>query len=57
MEINKYTDITGVVTAEAIPEGRMVLLTDHSQTHDYGSREDLPAVKLPDDSTEAAAAR
>ena len=57
MEINKYTDITGVVTSEEIPEGRMVLLTDHAQTHNYGSREDLPAVKLPDDSTEAAAAR
>jgi len=57
MEINKYTDITGVLTTEAIPEGRMVLLTSHSQSHDYGSREDLPGVKLPDDSTEAAAAR
>lgn len=57
MEINKYTDITGVVTTEDIPEGRMVLLTSHSQSHDYGSREDLPGVKLPDDSTEAAAAR
>ena len=57
MEINKYTDITGVVTSEAIPEGRMVLLTAHSQTIDYGRRADLPAVKLPDTSGEAAAAR
>mgnify|MGYP003572178726 FL=1 len=57
MEINKYTDITGVLTTEAIPEGRMVLMTSHAQTHNYGSREDLPGVKLPDTSTEAAAAR
>ncbi len=57
MEINKYTDITGVVTTEAIPEGRMVLLTASSETHNYGSREDLPGVKLPDTSAEAAMAR
>ena len=56
MEINKYRDITGVVTAEAIPEGRMVLLINHNQTHDFGSREDLPAAKLPDTTTEAAMA-
>ena len=57
MEINKYTDITGVLTTEAIPEGRMVLLTSHAQTHNYGSREDLPGVKLPDTSAEAGMAR
>lgn len=57
MEINKYTDITGVLTTEDIPEGRMVLITSHSQSHDYGSREDLPGVKLPDTSTEAGMAR
>jgi len=57
MEINKYTDITGVLTTEDIPEGRMVLLVNHSQTHDYGSREELPGVKLPDNATEAAKAR
>lgn len=57
MEINRYDDIMGVVTSEAIPEGRMVLMTSHSQDHDFGSRTDLPAVKLPDTSTEAARAR
>ena len=57
MEINKYTDITGVLTTEDIPEGRMVLMTAHSQTHNYGSREDLPGVKLPDTSAEAGMAR
>jgi hypothetical protein len=57
MEINKYTDIMGVVTTEAIPEGRMVLLTGHSVDHDFGSYVDLPGVKLPDDSTEAGVAK
>src|SRR3990167_10007149 len=57
MEINKYTDITGVVTVEDVVEGRMVLLVNSSETHDYGSREDLPGVRIPADSTEAAKAR
>jgi len=57
MEINKYTDIIGVVTTEDIVEGRMVLLTSHSQSHDFGSREDLPGVKLPTSSDEAAEAK
>jgi hypothetical protein len=57
MEINKYTDIMGAVTGEAIPEGRMVIMTSHSQSHDFGSRVDLPAVRLPADATEALRAR
>ena len=57
MEINKYTDITGVVTDEDIVEGRMVLLVDSSHTYGYGSREDLPGVRVPADATEAARAR
>jgi hypothetical protein len=57
MEINKYRDITGVVTTEAIPEGRMVLVSDLCESHDFGSRTELRAVKLPDTSTEAAKAR
>jgi len=57
MEINKLVDALGVLTAEAITEGRMVLLTSHDQSYDYGSREDLPAVKLPDTSVEATKAR
>jgi len=57
MEINKYTDIMGVVTGEDIVEGRMVIITSHSQSHDFGSREDLPAVRVPADSTEAAKAK
>jgi len=58
MEINHYGDtILGVVPTEDIVEGRMVLLTSHTFSYDFGSREDLPGVKLPDDGTEAARAR
>jgi len=58
MEINHYGDtILGVVAAENIVEGRMVLLTSHSFSRNFGSQTDLPAVKLPDNSTEAVRAR
>ena len=56
MEINKYREIVGVVVTEAIPEGRMVLMGASSETHNFGSREDLPGVKLPDTQAEAAKA-
>ncbi len=57
MEINKYTDIMGVVTGEDIPEGRMVILTSHDQDYDFGSKVDLPGVRLPADSDEALLAK
>lgn len=57
MEIRKYQDIMPVVTVEAIKEGRLVLLVDSDETHDYGSQEDLPGVQVPADSTEAAKAK
>ena len=53
MEINKMQDVIGVVATEDIVEGRMVLLTSSSETYNFGSREDLPGIKLPADSTEA----
>ncbi len=58
MEINKYTDITGVVTAQAIVEGRMVLLVAadegaNSVDYDFGSRVDLPGARLPLTAAEA----
>ncbi len=56
MEINKFSDIIGVLTKADIVEGRMVLLTGHDQSHDFGSREDLPGVKLPATAAEAAKA-
>lgn len=57
MEVNKYEDIMGVVVTEAIVEGRMVLLTSHSENLNYGSKTDLPGVKLPDSAADAAKAR
>jgi hypothetical protein len=48
MEINKFSDILGVITGEAIVEGRFVLLTTNNVgSYDFGSRQDLPAVIRP----------
>lgn len=57
MEINKYTDIMGVVAAMDIPEGRMCLLTSHPFSIDFGSQTDLPGVKLPADDAESKFAK
>jgi hypothetical protein len=58
MIINEFDGkVFGVVTTEAIPEGRMVLFTSHTQNYDFGSRTDLPGVKLPANATEAAQAK
>jgi hypothetical protein len=57
MQINKYTDIVGVIASEDIAEGRMVLMTSHSFNKNYGSDTDLPGVKLPDTADEAARAQ
>lgn len=61
MEINKMSDIQGVMTAEDIVEGRFALLTQNlaTNTYDFHSddTEDLPAVKLPDTADEAAQAK
>lgn len=56
MEINKITDVEGAVATEDIVEGRMVLLTTHGTSHDFGSRTDLPGIKLPDTAAESAKA-
>lgn len=56
-EIKHYGDtLLGVVAQEDIVEGRMVLLTTNVVSRNFGSQTDLPGVKLPDDSTEAAQA-
>jgi hypothetical protein len=57
MKINDYEFAIGVVTTQAIPEGRMVLLTSHSEDLGFGSGQDLPGVKLPTSATEAAKAK
>lgn len=56
VEINKFSDIIGVVATANIVEGRMVLLTSHSFNLNYGSKQDLPGVKVPATSAEAARA-
>jgi len=58
MEINDYGDIRlGAVAQEDIVEGRIGLLTTNVHSRNYGSQTDLPGVKLPTTSTEAAQAR
>lgn len=59
MEINKTSDIIGVITTEEITEGRCVLLTSHpGYSSDLTGRlEDIPGVKLPDTEAEADEAR
>jgi len=58
MEINKSSDINGVVTTEDITEGRMVLYTTPpGYPNDVTGRlNDVPGVKLPDTPAEAARA-
>lgn len=57
MEINKYTDIIGVIACGDVVEGRMVLLTSHSSSYDFGSRADLFGVKVPASWSEALKAK
>lgn len=57
MEINKLNDNFGVVSTEAIREGRFVRLVPHSEDHNWGSLTDLPGIALPADATEARQAR
>jgi len=52
MEINQFSDVLGVVPTEDIVEGRFVLLCEHSFSYDFGSREDVVGVKLPDTTDE-----
>jgi hypothetical protein len=59
MEINKFTDIRGVVANVDLVEGRMVRIAANAFTagHNFGSRLDLPGVELPADASEAASAK
>ncbi len=59
MEINKFTDIRGVVANVDLVEGRMVRIAANAFTdgHNFGSRLDLPGVQLPADAAEAALAK
>jgi hypothetical protein len=58
MEINHYGDtILGVVLTADTVEGRMVLLTAHTWTKDFGSLTDLPGAKVPATALESIRAR
>jgi hypothetical protein len=57
MEINEFEDVLGVIPTEDIVEGRFVLLCAQGFTYDFGSLEDLPGVKLPDNIVESCKAR
>lgn len=58
MEINKIVgDIQAVVTANEVPEGRMVIFTSHAFDVDFGSVVDLPAARPPETADEAKRAR
>lgn len=57
MEINKYTDIVGVIACGDVVEGRMVILTSHSSSYDFGSRADLFGARVPYTAAEATKAK
>lgn len=57
MEINKFEDVIGVVPTSGIVEGRFGLMCPHAFDYDFGSRVDLPGVKVPATAAEAINAR
>lgn len=57
MQINKYSDIIGVLTIEDMAEGRFVTITETPSSDELtGPLTDLPGVKLPATAEEAARA-
>ena len=57
MEINRFEDVVGVVPVADTVEGRMVLLTSHTHSYDFGSKEDLAGAKVPATAEEAKRAK
>jgi hypothetical protein len=58
MEINKINgDILGVMAANSIYPGRMVVLLAHSFDNDFGSQTDLPGARHPQTADEGKRAR
>jgi len=53
MRFRKIADSIGAVAVADIVEGRMCIIVDHSQTHNYGSREDLVGCRVPASADEA----
>jgi hypothetical protein len=59
MEINKFTDIRGVVANVDIAEGRMCVIAANafSSGYNFGSRTDLPGVQFPANAADASNAK
>ena len=57
VELNKINDIIGAVAQDVIPEGRMVIMTTNSLTHNFGGWGDLPGARLPAIEAEAVEAK
>lgn len=57
MEINRFEDVIGVIPVADIVEGRFVLLTPHTFSSNFGSKEDVPGCKVPSTADEASAAK
>lgn len=53
MRFRKIADSIGAVATEDIVEGRMCIIVEHSQNHNYGSRQDLVGCRVPATSDEA----
>ena len=57
MEINQFDEVIGVIPVNgSIVEGRFVVVVPSTITADFGSYADLPGVKIPATSDEAAKA-
>lgn len=56
MRFRKIADSIGAVAVADIVEGRMCIIVDHSQSHNYGSREDLVGCRVPATANEATEA-
>lgn len=57
MEINRQDRVLGVIAQVAIVEGRFGLLVENSESYDFGSKIDLPAIRVPATAAEAEFAR
>ena len=57
MEINRFEDVAGAVAQADIVEGRFVILTANTVSENFGSKEDLPGVKIPSTAEEATRAK
>lgn len=57
MEKNHFEQVLGAVAVTELTEGKMVCLTSHSLSRNYGSQTDLPGAKIPATADEAATAK